>query len=420
MRFTIILVLVCLNTPIVEAMEAATSSNSITLKQVVIKVLEKNPQLSIHDHEAKAAAARIRQAKQTTPLELKMEFGNIIGSGDYNGIDQMETTLSLAKLLEPEAKRASRTNLAKQQTQLLFDEQSSTRLDLLALATEQFVHVVIDQHRLKIAKDHLTLIKHTNELVAKRVKIGKSHIAEQHRLTIELARAEVDLEHAEHELSSSRLKLAIYWGESQADFGEAEADLFLLPSIPPFTKLEGLLDNNPDLVLLATEQRIAKTRLRLAQSRRTSDFSVTGGIRYFNNSRDAALMASISMPLGSHSRAQPKIDEMQYLAQRESRRFQLQRLTLYSSLYELYQELLHARTAFEALNQRIIPAAQQAAKDYEQGYQSGRFSLLELNEAQSTLLDARMEVIMTAANYHRLKIEIERLTGVTLYSGEKS
>jgi len=216
------------------------------------------------------------------------------------------------------------------------------------------------------------------------------------------------------------LKLAIYWGESQADFGEAEADLFLLPSIPPFTKLEGLLDNNPDLVLLATEQRIAKTRLRLAQSRRTSDFSVTGGIRYFNNSRDAALMASISMPLGSHSRAQPKIDEMQYLAQRESRRFQLQRLTLYSSLYELYQELLHARTAFEALNQRIIPAAQQAAKDYEQGYQSGRFSLLELNEAQSTLLDARMEVIMTAANYHRLKIEIERLTGVTLYSGEKS
>ena len=75
------------------------------------------------------------------------------------------------------------------------------------------------------------------------------------------------------------------------------------------------------------------------------------------------------------------------------------------------------RTAYEALSQRIIPEAQQAAIDYEQGYQTGRFSLLELNEAQGTLLEAQREQVMAAANYHRLKTEIERLTGAALHSG---
>jgi cobalt-zinc-cadmium efflux system outer membrane protein len=65
----------------------------------------------------------------------------------------------------------------------------------------------------------------------------------------------------------------------------------------------------------------------------------------------------------------------------------------------------------------MIPEAERAANDYEQGYKSGRFSLLELNETQRILLDARLEAVLTAANYHRFRIEIERLTGAAIRSG---
>ncbi len=51
---------------------------------------------------------------------------------------------------------------------------------------------------------------------------------------------------------------------------------------------------------------------------------------------------------------------------------------------------------------------------YEKGYRAGRYSLLELIQAQETLLNARQEAIMAAASYHRYRIEIERLTGTGL------
>lgn len=418
MRFGIMLALVCVITPVAHA-EETSNAQSIKLDEVIVKVLEHNPQLGINDYEAQAAAARIRQAQQRTQLEIKLELENFVGSGNYSGADQLETTLSLAKLLEPGDTVASRSNLARQQHSLLGDEQDSKRLDLLAQATEQFVHVVVDQHRLKISEDHLALIQHTYEIVSQRVSAGRSHVAEQRRLAIELARAEIELEHAEHELSASRIKLAANWGETQVQFGNAEADLFQLPPVKPFEQLEMLLENNPDLSRFATQARLAQARLQVAQSRRAPGLSLSGGIRYLNDPSDVALMFSVSMPFGASARAKPEIDEMQYLSQSQPLRYEQQRLALYTSLYEIYQELLHARTAYEALTQRIIPEAQQAATDYQQGYHSGRFSLLELNEAQGTLLEAQLERVMAASNYHRLKTEIERLTGVALHSGEQ-
>ena len=416
MQFIIILVSMFIITPTVHAMEQSDSV-SITLDQVIVKVLEQSPQLGINNYEARAAAARIRQAQQVTPLEFKVELENFVGSGDFNGVEQLETTLSLAKVLESGERVSSRGELAQQQAKLLRNQQDSIRLDLLALATERFIHVVVDQHRLQIAQDHLALVEHTYQIVSQRVSVGKSHAAEQRRLAIEVARAEIELEHAEHELSTSRVKLAASWGANQTTFGTAQASLFELPEVASFVQLQSLLANNPDLVRFASEQRIAQAQLRLAQSRGTPSLAVSGGIRHLNDPNDVALVLSLSMPFGSQSRAEPEIDEMQSLSQREPLRFEQQRLALYTSLYELYQELLHARTAYEVLSQRIIPEAQQASADYEQGYRTGRFSLLELNEAQSILLDARLEKVMTAANYHRLKIEIERLTGAALHSG---
>lgn len=418
MRFFTIVALVCMTMPAAYAGEINVGK-PVTLDQVIINVLENNPQFSINDYEAQAAAARIRRAIQQTPLEFKVDFANIAGSGKYSGSDQLETTLSLAKILESNNRVTSREEIAEQSKNLLSTEQDSKRLDLLTSATEQFIHVVVDQYRLKIAKDHLALVQHTLDIVIQRVRTGKSHVAEQRRLVIDLARAELELEHAEHELEASRLKLATYWGETRPKFSSAQTDLFKLPLVAAFDELEKLLLNNPDLVRFASEESIAQARLKLAQSRISSNIQLSAGVRHFNATDEAALVMSLSIPFGSESRAQPEIDEMQLLAQREPLRYRQQYLALYRSLFEIYQELQHARTAYQALSQRIIPEAKQAAADYEQGYKAGRFSLMELNEALATLLDARLEEVMTAARYHRLKIEIERLTGTTLRSGKQ-
>ena len=389
----------------------------LTLNEAIVRVLEGNPQLKANDYKARAAAARIRQASLTRPLSVSIELENFSGSGIYEGSDALETTLSLVKLLELGDKPSLRGDVAQQEAALVQNEQDASRLDLLTEATKRFIHAAVDQERLRIAEDKLVLSERTYQAVEQRVRAGRSPVAERRRAAILRARAEIEREHADHELATSRVKLAVMWGAESAQFSAVQASLLDLETVDSFAQLKNLLDQNPDLIRFATSKRLAETRLHLAQAGRRGNIELSGGIRHFSRTDDNALMLSASIPIGLGSRATPHIEEARLLVDQNPLHYQQRKLALHASLFEVYQELSHAYTAVETLRQQIIPEAERALRDYEKGYRSGRYSLLELTEAQRTLLEARLEIIMSAANYHRFRIEIERLTGTPFASG---
>ena len=391
--------------------------DTLTLDEALVAVLEKNPMLLAGDYQAQAAAARIRQAQQSTPVQVKLELENFAGSGQFSGDDLLEATLSLGKVLELGNKAGLRGEIARNEATLLGNEKDAERLDLLAEAARRFIHVVVDQERLKIARDKLVLAKRTAAIVGERVSVGKSPDTERRRVRIAVARAEMELEHAEHELATSRLKLATQWGHTEANFSSAKASLSALDPVGSFEELAQLLERNPDLTRYASEQRLAESRLRLAQSRRKMNVEFSGGIRYFNITDDSALVLSASIPLGSASRATPGIESARLLSDQHPLLYQQRQLKLHASLYEIYQELSHAFSASRTLREQVVPEAELALRDYEKGYRSGRYSLLELSDAQKTLLDARLESVMTAADFHNYRIEIERLTGQAMAKG---
>ena len=389
----------------------------LTLDAAVLAVLENNPALLAGDYQAQAAAARIRQAQQSTPVQVKLELENFAGSGVFSGEDLLETTLSLGKVLELGNKADLRGEVAHNEAALLGSERDAEQLDLLAEAARRFIHVVVDQERLKIAREKLVLAERTAAIVDERVRVGKSPDAERRRVRIAVARAELELEHAEHELASSRVKLATQWGDTEPGFSSAYASLFDINPVDSFDTLAQLLERNPDLARYASEQRLADARMRLAQSRRRMDIELSGGLRYFNLNNESALVVSASLPLGSGSRASPGIESSRLLSDRQPLLYRQRQLELHASLYEIYQELSHALTASQILHEQIVPEAELALRGYEQGYQAGRYSLLELSDAQELLLDARLEAVMTASDFHSYRIEIERLTGQAMTMG---
>ncbi len=406
------------------ASEAANSKtvNKLTLGQAIINVLERSPMLKAADYESKAAAARIRTAQQSTLYRGSIELENFSGSGFFNGTDALETTLSLSKVLELGDKAKFRGDLSQNRAMLLSNDQDSKRLDLLAETTKRFIEVVTNQQRLVNANDSIGIAMHTKRVVEKRVKAGKSPTAELRRAKIELSRAELKLDHAKHELETARLKLVTLWGEvprgeSQISFTTAAANLFEIEQAEPFESLVLLLERNPDLVRFATEKRLAESRTLLARSSGQSDMEITGGLRHFNTTDDTALVLSLKIPFGSASRASSNIEESEMMALRDPLLYKQQYLKLYSTLFELHQEIKHSIDAVFALRKTIIPQAEQAFKDYEKGYAAGRYSFLELTEAQKLLIDLKLELVIAASDYHRYHIEIDRLTGAGLPTG---
>lgn len=102
------------------------------------------------------------------------------------------------------------------------------------------------------------------------------------------------------------------------------------------------------------------------------------------------------------------------MALRDPHLYQQRKLQLYATLYELHQQADQAIVNVTSLREMIIPQAEQALQDYEKAYTAGRYSLLELTEAQQLLVDLKLEAVIAASDYHRYVIEIDRLTGAGL------
>lgn len=396
----------------------AAPSASLSLNEAVARVLERNPQLQAIDFDSRAAAERIRQQGLSTPYEMGVDLENLAGSGDISGVNALETTLSLGRVLELGDKSAQRSAVAQLEAGLVRHEQDAQRLDLLAEIARRYLALARVHVERDLAQQRVDLMRQTLKSVEQRYRIGKAPAAERSRVQIDLARAELALEETGHLLKNGRRQLAILWGDFDADFDAVQAELYTLEADADFAQLDQAIERNPALARLATSARLSEARRLLARTRSQPDLDLRAGVRHFNATDDVGLVLSLRMPLGSAGRSSAYVNEADALAAREPLLAQDQRLALRATLSDLHQELLHARDRFEVYAQRILPAAEQALKDYQQGYSVGRYSLLELSAAQNALLEARMEFLSAAVDHHTAHIEIDRLIGAAPVIGE--
>jgi outer membrane protein, heavy metal efflux system len=413
MNIKIVFLLICVHFANVSAANNAVQKG-LTLEQAMIRVLENNPKLRIADYEAQAIAARMRQALLAPADRLNVNLEDFAGIGNVSGVRGIEATFSLSRTLELGNKAVSRGAVVEREAQVLGNQKDIDRLDILTETARRFLHVAADQERLDIAQDAIDLIRLTEKTVEKRIQAGKTPTAERQRVAIDLANNTLELDHKLHEMETSRLSLATLWNDKQPNFDRVEGDIFRLDALPNFRELENLLDRNPDLVRHISSADLARARIRLAQSKRKPDLDLSAGLRYLADGDDIAFMLSASIPLGSVGRAQHGIEEAEALSQIAPLNLEQQRLELYATLFGIHQEMKHAKDAVEALRKKIIPAAEQMLAAYKKGFQSGRYSLLELIQVQKLLLNMRSRAVEMATNYHNYRIEIDRLTGAQL------
>ncbi|MBC7794986.1 MAG: TolC family protein [Clostridia bacterium] len=385
-------------------------TGDLSLAQAIDAALRRNPALAVSSYELKAADARVAQAKARPNPEASLQLENFAGSGATRGVEALETTLALSQVIELGGKRAYRVNAANFNRELSGIDRQAQQMDVLAEVTRRFIAVVLAQQAVTLADRATALTDQTHAAIKARVEAARSPQAEQSRAAIARTRARIEQQQAASALQSARRALAALWGARSASFTVATADLFALPEVQPFETLSARLQNNPDFLRFATEERLREAEFRLAQARSKPDLNVSLGVRRFESTSDAALVAGVSMALPLN-RNQGGIREAE--VRREQLRVQSQTALLQAeaTLFGLYQEMLSARMRVTTLRDDALPQAEAALTQTQYGYERGRFSYLELTSAQQELLSLQSAAIDAAADYHRLVAEIERLTG---------
>lgn len=393
--------------------------DEITLNQALSLALMHNPELSASTWEMVTGKARSIQAGLFPNPELAVEVENIGGSRKVESpdgsservrrFDEAETTVTLSQLIELGGKRSKRKQVAESKRSLLAWDFEAKRLDLITEVTNAFIDLLGLQERMLLTDGLADLFRDVFKTVSERVKAGKVSPVEATRAKVTLSTIQIEQERVKRQLEASRMRLAATWGSNTPGFERASGTLETIPALPPYESLLSRISQNPEIARWDYELEQREAALRLEKAERYPDLTVSGGVRYLDESNDQTYLMGISLPLPIINRNQGGILEATYDLQKAKRERTAAEVNTIAALDETYQTLLSAYTEVTVLRDTILPGAEAAFNASNEGYLEGKFSYLDVLDVQRSLFDAKDTYINSLLAYHKALMSIERL-----------
>ena len=392
--------------------QPASASTPLRLADAVNLVLERNSELKAAESRIRASDVLKTYAGLLPNPTLAVELEDFLGNGVFSRFSSTQTTVRLRHTFELGNKRGAKKDIASARLSAEKVAYEWTRLQILAETVVRFVHATADQHRLEIATRVKELAEQGLEFVTRRVKSGAGSVVEQRRASIALARNVITAEHAEHELRASKRLLSMMWGNSNTEVGELEAELFKTRSLPTYEDLAPHVQQSPRLVEIAKQQATQRAELALEESEAVPDLSLSVGGRHAQESEAFGMVFGVSLPLPLFQRNRGAIAAVELKRKELTAQHDAVRVRILAELYGYVQELTHAKVELETLNRDVLPNVESVLELMTDGYKTGRFSQIEMLDAQQTLADVEKERIDAAERMWRLAVQINSLLGI--------
>lgn len=364
--------------------------------------------------------------------------------GAESGLRESEITLSFSQLVELGGKRARRIQLAQRDRETSAWDYEIARANVLAETAAAFYSVLAAQERLELARQLGELARQIVDTVGVRVEAGKVSPIEQSKAEVEHGEIMLGVERARRNIEAARAVLASKWGATEPLFARAVGAMGEVQPVPPLERLRQRAEGSPDLArwMAEIEKRSAEIQLERANAR--PDLTVMLGLRSTglgeraetawggsgagdfhyarsrvtpDDSREESIVLGASMPLPLFNRNQGRIREAEHLASKAFEQRRAVEVSVKARLASAYHTLDAAYVEIQTLEAQIVPKALEAFEATREGYQQGKFGLLDVLEAERTLFNARSQLLEAQAAYHQGVVEIERLTGQPLSAG---
>jgi cobalt-zinc-cadmium efflux system outer membrane protein len=262
-----------------------------------------------------------------------------------------------------------------------------------------------------LAEENVQLTERGIPVTQKRVEAGKASNVELIRTNTEAATARIGLTEARHDLESARVNLAAQWGAKKATFPSVTGDLEQLRPIPSLESLKAKLEANPELAKWTTERQKREATLSLARAEGHPDLTINAGPRLLGASRaDMTLVAGFSIPLPLWNRNQGKIAEAEANVAKTSDERAAAEAGAYAELNEAYQTLGRAAEEVRILRDTVLPGAKSAVDQITEGYATGRFSQLDVLDAQRSYIETRSQYVRALSDFQKAAAQIDALT----------
>jgi len=388
-------------------------ANTLTLATAIKRTLAKNPTFNVFTLRQVSLDGQQQTQALAPAYQLGFEVENFAGSGELQGFDSTEFTVSLSSVIEMGGKRNFRMDIVSHRSAMLAAEGKIAALNLLAEVTRRYISVLAAQEDLTLAIEATQLAEETLLAVEKRAKAGSTPKAEIKRAMATVGNTRLVAATKNQQLSATKSSLALIWNErwneNSPSFAKVEGNLYHFSDDVTFEQLYGKVTQNPALLAFASEERLKSAQLRLAKSQSSTDIQWTIGIKQLQEIGDTALVAGFSVPLFSSSNNTGAIISAQADRDEVQARKTTALLQIHNQLQQAYSSRKQAIYTANNLKEIIIPLLQEALTETKIAYQRGLYSYLDYLSARQELLDAKQALIASASAALRFGADIEQL-----------
>lgn len=378
---------------------------TLTLSAAIDLALTSNPELSAATNELRAVEGAVIQAGILPNPEISTSVE------DTQNKATRTTTIQLSQRIELGGKRSARIASAERGRDVAAADLAAKRLDIRATVIGAFFDVLVAQERIQQAEDLLGLAQRASQAASRRVTAGKISPVEETKARVAEASARVELNQAQRELVSARKRLAASWGSSTPRFEQVEGRTDLLPPVRSAEEITRRLNASPALLRARHEADRFSAIADLERSRRIPDVTVSLGTKKAEELGRNQTIVGISIPFPIFDRNQGNVLEAQRRADKARDELSATEVRLSTEVAQNEERLKALVVEAQTLQSEIMPGARSAYDAASKGFELGKFSFLEVLDAQRTFFQARAQYLRSLSDAHRTAAELERVLG---------
>ena len=388
---------------------AENSNTQITLQQATALALQANPTVVIFLRKRDIESGQTVQAAARPNPTLS---GQIEDLRSQNRI----ATIAISQQLETAGKRDKRIAAADISAAIADIDVEIAQADITAKVYAAFYQVLAAQQAQVLALELLSISTQSKETTAKRVLAGKISPVETTKAKVAEAGLKIDLANANQQLATAKQQLASLWAkglqvQEQSDY-LAVGELEKISSLPSLSDLIAQLPESPRLKKAALAVSQKQSLVAIEQSKQTPDLTLSLGARRneeLGGITQAIIGLSIPIPIFDQNQGNLQSAQSRELQSADEKIvLENQSKTDLTNIYSKRQLQIEAADMYI---QDILPGAQSAYEAARKGFEFGKFSFLEVLDAQRTLFQAKTQYIQTLALAHQATADIYALLG---------
>ncbi|RKX25100.1 MAG: hypothetical protein DRP45_06730 [Candidatus Zixiibacteriota bacterium] len=395
---------------------AGIDDSALTLQAVLHLVAARNPLLASLDLRREAAQGGIIQAGVRPNPELEAEFGGV--TWETPGFDESEIGVSLSQEFELFGQRGARRKVAEAVWQ-------ATEFDVRVTAFDLYLETRARYYRLAHAQEWLDLsdisIGLANDIVAtmqKRIDKGAALESELLLAQLEQQRARLARADAALEIETAQISLASLWT------GDSIGVKVVVPAEPDFETVlsqisESMADSTRELLALDRHQEQLNAERYLVAAESKPNLTLSGGYKRLAADGSSSFVFGLALPLPFRNQNRGTLQSLDAEIQQvdfERQQAHLESTAALASGVAHLRQLNHRRTALE---EELLPTAEEAYRTIQILYQSGRLPYTNLLEANRALVELKFERNDIVLALREQIIALEQLGGMILQAHEE-